>query len=146
MNGEKLVASVSLREVGPCLKGSRAFHRGGGWDTALISFHPQVPKCSFLISLGSTGPNIYVMGILSSLDFAEQRRKNSFLFHLSGGVLGLGSGDISGNSQCSDITRPAQPLLMETPLPLPTCDRDREGGGEGMASLFLWGKMATRPD
>lgn len=59
---------------------------------------------------------------------------------------------ISGNSQCLDIKSPAEPQPIETLLPLPTWDhvscgsRNREGEGEGMASLFLRWEIAIRPD
>lgn len=76
-----------MREMDPCLKENRLFHGGWGLGHSLDRFHPKSPKYPFLLSLGSTGPNIYVTGILSSLGFAEQRGK-SFLFHLSCGVPG----------------------------------------------------------
>lgn len=67
-----------LREMDPCLKENRLFHGGWGLGHSLDRFHPKSPKYPFLLSLGSTGPNIYVTGILSSLGFAEHGESLSF--------------------------------------------------------------------
>lgn len=78
---------MSLREVEPCLKGSRALSGGGRLDHSLDFFSPLSPQITILaFSRQHRSKHIY-HGYTEQSGLCRKRGK-SFLFHLSCGVLG----------------------------------------------------------